>query len=77
VQRKPVVGMVYDHRETSFYTKGVRTVGFVREGKRTLATVRSGEHARGLKPFDTAQEFKLGRIMSRQIPVGLPINRLS
>jgi hypothetical protein len=26
-------GMVYDHRQTGFYTDGVRTVGSVREGK--------------------------------------------
>jgi hypothetical protein len=38
-------GMVYDHRQTGFYTDGVRTVGSVREGKRTLATARSGERA--------------------------------
>ena len=60
--------MVYDHRETGLYTNGVRTVGSVREGRRTLVTVRSGECEQGLKPLDTAQEFKLGRIVSRQIP---------
>ena len=49
---KTVAGVVYDHRETGFYTKGVRTVGSVREGKRTLATARSRERARGLKPLD-------------------------
>jgi hypothetical protein len=38
-------GMVYDHRQTGFYTDGVRTVGSVREGKRTLATARTGERA--------------------------------
>ena len=69
--------MVYDHRQTGFYTDGVRTVGSVWEGKRTLATARSGERARGLKPLDTAKEFKLGRIVSHQIPVGLPVNRPS
>jgi hypothetical protein len=74
---KTAAGMVYDHRKTGLYTKGVRTVGSVREGKRTLATARSGERARGLKPFDTAQEFKLGRIVSREIPVGLTANRPS
>ena len=42
---KTAAGMVYDHRETGFYTKGVRTIGSVREGKRTLATARSGERA--------------------------------
>jgi hypothetical protein len=50
--------MVYDHRKTGLYTNGVRTVGSVREGRRTLVTVRSGECAQGLKPLDTAQEFK-------------------
>jgi hypothetical protein len=74
---KITAGMVYDHRKTGFYTKGVRTVGSVREVKRTLATASSGERARGLKPFDTAQEFKLGRIVSREIAVGLTTNRLS
>jgi hypothetical protein len=69
--------MVYDHRETGFYTNGVRTVGSVREGKRTLATARSGERARGLKPLDIAQEFKLGRSVSHQIPTGLTANRPS
>jgi hypothetical protein len=53
---KTAAGMVYDHRETGFYTKGVRTVGSVREGRKTLVTVRSGECAQGLKPLDTAQE---------------------
>jgi hypothetical protein len=48
---KTAAGMVYDHRETGFYTKGVRTVGSVREEKRTLATARSRERARGLKTF--------------------------
>ena len=67
-------GMVYDHRQTGFYTDGVRTVGSVREGKWTLATARSGERARCLKPFDTVQEFKLEKIVSRKIHVGLPVN---
>jgi hypothetical protein len=48
---KTAAGMVYDHRETGFYTKDVRTVGSVREGKQTLDTARSGKHARGLKTF--------------------------
>jgi hypothetical protein len=74
---KNAAGMVYDHRETGLYTNGVRTVGSVREGRRTLVTVRSGERAQGLKPLDTAQEFKLGRIVSRKIPVGLLVNRPS
>ena len=52
--------MVYDHRETGFYTKGARTVGSVREGKRNLATARSGERARGSKPLDIAPESELG-----------------
>jgi hypothetical protein len=74
---KTAAGMVYDHKETGFYTKGVRTVGSVREGKRTLATARSGERARGLKPFGTAHEFKLGRIVSHEILVGLTTNHSS
>ena len=69
--------MVYDHRMTGFYTDGVRTVRSVREGKRNLATARSGERARGLKPLDIAQEFKLGRSVSRQIPTGLTVSRAS
>jgi hypothetical protein len=69
--------MVYDHRETGLYTNGVRTVGSVREGRRALVTVRSGGCAPGLKPLDTAQEFKLGRIVSRNIPMGLPVNHSS
>jgi hypothetical protein len=68
---KTATSMVYDHRKTGLYTKGVRTVRSVQEGKRTLATTRYGERARSLKPFDTAQEFKLGRIVSHEIPVGL------
>ena len=69
--------MVYGHGKTGLYTNGVRTVGSIQEGRRTLLTVRSGECAQGLKPLDTAQEFKLGRIVSRKIPVGLPVNRPS
>jgi hypothetical protein len=69
--------MVYNHRETGLYTNGVRTVRSVREGRRTLVTVRSGDRAQGLEPLDTAHEFKLGRIMSRKIPVGLLVNRPS
>jgi hypothetical protein len=69
--------MVYDHRETGLYTNGVRTIGSVWEGRRALVTVRSGGCATSLKPLDTAQEFKLGRIVSRKIPVGLPVNRPS
>ena len=30
---KNAAGVVYDHREIGFYTKGVRTIGSVREGK--------------------------------------------
>jgi hypothetical protein len=69
--------MVYDHRKTGFYTDGVRTVGSVREGRQTLVTVRSGERAQDSKLLNAAQEFKLGRIVSRKIPVGLPVNRPS
>jgi hypothetical protein len=74
---KTAAGMVYDHREIGLYTNGVRTVRSVWEGRRTLVTVRSGERAQGLKPLDTTQEFQLGRIVSHNIPVGLPINRPS
>ena len=69
--------MVYGHGKTGLYTNGFRTVGSVWEGRRTLVAVRYGECAQGLKPLDTAQELKLGRIVSRKIPVGLPVNRLS
>jgi hypothetical protein len=69
--------MVYDHRKTGFYTDGVRPVRSVRGGGQTLATARSGGRARGLKPLDIAQEFKLGRSVGRKIPVGLTVNRPS
>ena len=74
---KTAAGMVYDHRETGLYTNGVRTIGSVREGRRTLVTVRSGERAQDLKLSDATHEFKPGRIVSRKIPVGLPVNRPS
>jgi hypothetical protein len=69
--------MVYDHRQTGFYTDGVRTVGSVREGRQTLVTVRSGERAPDSKLSNDAQELNSGRIVSRKIPVDLPVNRPS
>jgi hypothetical protein len=56
--------MVYDHRQTGFYTDGVRIVGSVREGKRNLATARSGERAQDSKLSNAAQEFISGGHMS-------------
>jgi hypothetical protein len=52
--------MVYDHRQTGFYTDGVRIVGSVREGRQTLVTVRSGERAQDSKLSNAAQEFNSG-----------------
>ena len=49
--------MVYDHRQTGFYTDGVRTVGSVREGRKTLVTVRYGERAPASKLSNDAQEL--------------------
>ena len=66
--------MVYDHRQTGFYTDGVRTIGSVREGRKTLVTIRSGERAQDSKLSNAAQELPREDHESYD-PCGLPVNR--